>query len=275
MIQLARAPRLVATDLDGTVVRSDESVSPRTMAALKRLAASGVILVGATGRGPRLLDMCRNDVPSADFLVLGQGAFVYECRYDDTVVELADRSVEGEVLLKALRQVEAEVGPLRALAEPADPGRHITGDPMPDWPWPGVTLETAPRELAFTGPMVKGYFVSDHHTGPELLVAAQDVVDPKLVNVTESGVGMLEVCPVGVTKAAGIQVVLDKFGIDWDDVLVFGDATNDLSMIKAAGHSVAMPNGHPWVQTAASEIAPAGNNDDGVAQYLEELLELL
>jgi hydroxymethylpyrimidine pyrophosphatase-like HAD family hydrolase len=86
---------------------------------------------------------------------------------------------------------------------------------------------------------------------------------------------MLEVCPVGVTKAAGIQVVLDKFGIDWDDVLVFGDATNDLSMIKAAGHSVAMPNGHPWVQAAASEIAPAGNNDDGVAQYIEELLELL
>jgi hydroxymethylpyrimidine pyrophosphatase-like HAD family hydrolase len=275
MIQLDRVPRLVATDLDGTVVRSDETVSPRTMAALKRLAASGVILVGATGRGPRLLDMCRNDVPSADFLVLGQGAFVYECRYDDTVVQLADRSVDGKVLLQALLQVEAEVGPVRALAEPADPERHITGDPMPDWPWPAVTLDTEPREIAFTGPMVKGYFVSDRYTGPELLVAAQDVVDPKLVTVTESGVGMLEVCPVGVTKAAGIQVVLDKFGIDWDDVLVFGDATNDLSMIKAAGHSVAMPNGHPWVQSAATEIAPAGNNDDGVARYIEEMLELL
>lgn len=275
MIQLARAPRLVATDLDGTVVRSDESVSPRTMAALKRLAAAGVILVGATGRGPRLLDMCRNDVPSADFLVLGQGAFVYECRYDDTVVELADHSVAGEVLLEALHLVEAEVGPVRALAEPADPDRRITGDPMPDWPWPSVVLDTAPREVAFTGPMVKGYFISDEFTGPELLVAAQDVVDPTRVTVTESGVGMLEVCPVGVSKAAGIQVVLDKFGIDWSDVLVFGDATNDLSMMKAAGHSVAMPNGHPWVQAAATEIAPAGNNDDGVAQYIEELLELL
>ncbi len=127
---------------------------------------------------------------------------------------------------------------------------------MPDWPWPAVVLDTAPREIAFTGPMVKGYFISDHHTGPELLVAAQDVVDPALVTVTESGVGMLEVCPVGVTKAAGIQVVLDKFGIDWSDVLVFGDATNDLSMIQAAGHSVAMPNGHPWVQAAASPRSP-------------------
>jgi len=275
MIQLDRAPRLVATDLDGTVVRSDETVSPRTMSALKRLAASGVILVGATGRGPRLLDMCRNDVPSADFLVLAQGAFVYECRYDDTVVQLADRSVDGAVLHKALRLIEAEVGPLRAIAEPADPERLLTGDPMPDWPWPAVVLETAPREIAFTGSMVKGYFVSDEYTGPELLVAAKDVIDPNLVSVTESGVGMLEVCPVGVTKAAGIQVVLDKFGIDWADVLVFGDATNDLSMMEAAGHSVAMPNGHPWVQAAATEIAPAGNNDDGVAQYIEELLELL
>ncbi|MBO3734669.1 HAD family hydrolase [Glycomyces niveus] len=275
MIQLDRVPRLVATDLDGTVVRSDETVSPRTLAALKRLAAAGVILVGATGRGPRLLELCRNDVPSADFLVLGQGAFVYECRYDDTVVQLADRSVEGEVLHQALRLIEAEVGPVRALAEPADPDRHITGDPMPDWPWTAVTLETAPRDVAFHGPMVKGYFVSDVYTGPELLVAAKDVIDPSLVTVTESGVGMLEVCPVGVTKAAGIQVVLDKFGIDWADVLVFGDATNDLSMMEAAGHSVAMPNGHPWVQAAATEIAPAGNNDDGVAQYIEALLELL
>jgi hydroxymethylpyrimidine pyrophosphatase-like HAD family hydrolase len=275
MIQLDKAPRLVATDLDGTVVRSDETVSPRTMAALKRLAAAGVILVGATGRGPRLLDLCRNDVPSADFLVMAQGALVYECRYDDTVVELADRSVDGAVLREALRLIEAEVGPLRAIAEPADPDRALTGDEMPDWPWSAVRLETAPRDVAFTGPMVKGYFVSDSFTGPELLVAAQDVVDPKLVTVTESGVGMLEVCPVGVTKAAGIQVVLDKFGIDWADVLVFGDATNDLSMMEAAGHSVAMPNGHPWVQAAATEIAPAGNNDDGVAQYIEALLELL
>lgn len=275
MIQLTRLPKLVATDLDGTIVRTDETVSPRTMAALKRLAAAGVILVGATGRGPRLLDLCRNDVPSADFLVLGQGAFVYECRYDDTVVQLADRSVDGPVLLEALRLIEAEVGPLRAIAEPADPDRDLSGDHFPDWPWPAVSLRTAPRETAFSGPLVKGYFVSDHFTGPELLTAALDVVDPGLVTVTESGVGMLEVCPVGVTKAAGVQVVLDKFGIDWADVLVFGDATNDLPMMRAAGHAVAMPNGHPWVQAAASETAPAGNNDDGVAQYVEELLELL
>ncbi|WP_100445291.1 HAD family hydrolase [Glycomyces xiaoerkulensis] len=275
MIDLRKTPRLVATDLDGTLVRSDESVSPRSMAALKRLAASGVIVVGATGRGPRLLDLCRNDVPSADYLVLGQGAFVYECRYDDTVVEMANRSVDGEVLHTALRRIEQRVGPLRALAEPADPDRHITGDEMPNWPWPTVTLMTAPRHEAFRGPMVKGYFVSDEHSGPDLLTAAQEVVDTDRVTVTESGVGILEVCPVGVNKAAGIQVVLDKFDIDWDDVLVLGDATNDLPMLRSAGHAVAMPDAHPWVKQAADEIAPAGNDDDGVAQYIEALLEML
>ncbi|GAB3655490.1 HAD family hydrolase [Glycomyces tarimensis] len=275
MINLSKAPRLVATDLDGTLVRSDESVSPRSMAALKRLAASGVIVVGATGRGPRLLDLCRNDVPSADFLVLGQGAFVYECRYDDSITELANRSIEGEVLHEALRLIESEVGPLRALAEPADPDREITGDAMPNWPWPAVTLKVAPREEAFSGPMVKGYFVSDTINGPDLLLAAQELVDTDKVTVTESGVGILEVCPVGVNKAAGIQIVLDKFDIDWSDVVAFGDATNDLPMLRSAGHSVAMPHAHPWVREVADELAPAGNDEDGVAQYVEELLELL
>ncbi|WP_026928647.1 HAD-IIB family hydrolase [Glycomyces tenuis] len=275
MINLSKAPRLVATDLDGTLVRSDETVSPRSMAALKRLAASGVIVVGATGRGPRLLDLCRNDIPSADFLVLGQGAFVYECRYDDSIVELANRSVEGELIHEALRLIENEAGPLRAIAEPADPDRPLSGDAMPNWPWPAVTLKVTPREEAFTGPMVKGYFVSDSMDGPELLLAAQEVVDTDKVTVTESGVGILEVCPVGVNKAAGIQVVLDKFRIGWDDVLVFGDATNDLPMLRSAGHAVAMPNAHPWVKDVADELAPAGNDDDGVAQYIEALLELV
>ncbi|GAB3220337.1 HAD family hydrolase [Glycomyces halotolerans] len=274
MIELSKAPRLVVTDLDGTLVRSDETVSPRSMAALKRLAASGVIVVGATGRGPRLLDLCRNDVPSADFLVLGQGAFVYECRYDDTVVQLADRSVDGEVIYEALQLIENRVGPLRALAEPAEPERNITGDEMPDWPWPAVTLQTAPRHEAFRGPMVKGYFVSDTLSGHELLLEAQEVVDTDKVAVTESGVGILEVCPVGVNKAAGIQVVLDQFDIDWDDVVAFGDATNDLPMLRSAGHAVAMPHAHPWVKEAADEIAPAGNDDDGVAQYIEAILDL-
>lgn len=275
MINLSKAPRLVATDLDGTLVRSDETVSPRSMAALKRLAASGVILVGASGRGPRLVDLCRNDIPSADFLVLGQGAFVYECRYDDSIVELANRSIEGELIHETLRLIENEVGPLRAIAEPADPDQVLSGDAMPNWPWPAVTLKAAPREEAFTGAMVKGYFVSDTIDGPDLLALAQEVVDPDRVTVTESGVGILEVCPVGVDKAAGLQVVLDRFDIDWDDVLVFGDATNDLPMMRSAGHAVAMPHARERVREAADEIAPAGNDDDGVAQYIEELLELL
>jgi hydroxymethylpyrimidine pyrophosphatase-like HAD family hydrolase len=273
VINLSKTPRLVATDLDGTLVRSDETVSPRSMAVLKRLAASGIIVVGATGRGPRLLEMSRDDIPSADFLVMAQGAFVYECRYDESTVEMSRQVIDGETLHKALRRIEADTGPLRALAEPADPDLPLSGDPMPRWPWPAVTLVPAPREEAFAGPIVKAYFVSDYLGGHELLEAAEGVVDRTQVSVTESGVGMLEVCPAGVSKAAGLQVVLDKFDLDWDDVLAFGDAMNDLSMLRAAGHSVVMPHAHDRVKAAADEIAPGGNNDDGVARYLEELVE--
>ena len=71
-------PKLVATDLDGTLVRSDDTVSAYTHEVLARVKAAGIPLVGATGRGPRLIDTCREFIPEADFLVLAQGARVVD-----------------------------------------------------------------------------------------------------------------------------------------------------------------------------------------------------
>ena len=69
-------PKLVATDLDGTLVRSDERVSAYTRDVLERVRAAGIHVVGATGRGPRLTELVRSDIPAADFLVMGGGSRV-------------------------------------------------------------------------------------------------------------------------------------------------------------------------------------------------------
>ena len=66
-------PKLIATDLDGTLVRSDETVSAYTHGVLDRVRAAGIPVVGATGRGPRLTELTRNDIRAADFLVMAGG----------------------------------------------------------------------------------------------------------------------------------------------------------------------------------------------------------
>src|SRR3954464_5461811 len=71
-------PKLVATDLDGTLVRSDDTVSAYTHGVLDRVRSAGIRVVGATGRGPRLAELTRNDIRAADYLVMAGGGRVVD-----------------------------------------------------------------------------------------------------------------------------------------------------------------------------------------------------
>src|SRR3982751_4646901 len=100
-------PKLVATDLDGTLVRSDDTVSAYTHDVLDRVRAAGIRIVGATGRGPRLTSLTRNDIRAADFLVLAQGGWVLD-QADSTYLRTSRLS--GTVLSGVLKDLEASVG---------------------------------------------------------------------------------------------------------------------------------------------------------------------
>src|SRR3954470_407551 len=102
-------PKLIATDLDGTLVRSDDTVSDYTHEVLDRVRAAGIRIVGATGRGPRLSSLTRADIRAADFLVLAHGGWVYDVA-DPAPLRAARLS--GRRLAAALADLEALVGPL-------------------------------------------------------------------------------------------------------------------------------------------------------------------
>src|SRR5258705_4646921 len=91
-------PKLIATDLDGTLVRSDDTVSAYTHEVLARVKAAGIRIVGATGRGPRLTELVRGDIPSADFLVMGGGGRVVDVTDPDLPLLLRDERLDGAVL---------------------------------------------------------------------------------------------------------------------------------------------------------------------------------
>ncbi len=266
----AELPKLVATDLDGTIVRSDDTVSARTAAAFEYLRERGIPIVGVTGRGPRLLDLTRADLPSASFLVLGQGARVLDMTTPEPTVLFTD-SMPGAVVRAVIEAVEAVAGPVTVLAEPLDAeDSHLVGEVHPSWRFQNAVRRCA-RAEALDRHVVKGFLHSDTLTADELLEAARAVIPVGLVELTQAGLGYVEVCPPGVTKATGLAVVAAQLGIAPDDVLVFGDMPNDLSMFAWAGwRRVAVANAHPLLRAAADEVT-LSNDDDGVAVYLERM----
>ncbi|MEV6526023.1 HAD family hydrolase [Longispora sp. NPDC051575] len=262
-------PLLIATDLDGTLVRTDGTVSLRTRRVLDRVRAAGIPIVGVTGRGPRLIELCRQDIPAASFLALAQGGYVLD---NATNRWLRETSLDGTVFAKAIDLIEAEVGPVHVTVE-ADisPEGPLWGDPGPSWPFTDTSWRPMSRTDALSGPVLKVFVRAEGLTPDELLAVARGAVPPSLCEVTEAGTGYLELTPPGVTKATGLAVITTALGIDPADVLVFGDAPNDVPMLGWAGRRVAVANAHREVLALADEVT-LSNDEDGVAAYLEKLL---
>ena len=266
-------PKLVATDMDGTVLGADHATSPRTRDALKALKDNGIALVGITGRGPRLLTMSRDEVPLADYLVMGQGSHVY--RLGPGTAELRFTvSLEEALIARVLAELEAEIGPLDLIIEhDGEADAPLLADPVPDdWPFP-VALQFHARGRPVGGPVLKAFVRSRSVHIDVVYDAARALIPPDWCMLTEAGIGYVEICPPGIDKGTGLAYVARELGVSAADVLVFGDARNDLPMFAWAGRSVAVANAHPDVLAAAGEHT-LSNVDDGVAVYLERLLGL-
>jgi hydroxymethylpyrimidine pyrophosphatase-like HAD family hydrolase len=268
-------PKLIATDLDGTLVRSDDTVSEYTREVLDRVKAAGIRIVGATGRGPRLTELVRFDVPAADYLVMAGGGRVVDVSDPDQPVVLRDERLDGGVLAELLAALESALGgTLSVLIEAGDDHQSpLWGDPDPHWRYPDV-VEARVRAECLGGPVIKGFA---RHAGcdiDELLAVARSIVSPSVATVTQAGLGYIEICPPGVDKATGLQVVATSLGVDPADVLVFGDMPNDLPMFAWAGFGrIAVANAHPDIRALADEITLT-NDADGVAAYLDATLGL-
>jgi Cof subfamily protein (haloacid dehalogenase superfamily) len=266
-------PKLIATDLDGTLVRGDDTVSAYSHDVLARVKAAGIRIVGATGRGPRLTGLVRSDIPSADYLVLGGGSRVLDVTDPAEPLVLRDERLPGPVIAEVLETIErASGGRLSVMIEAGDgTGAPLWGDPDPAWRYPCV-VEARARVDCVRGPVIKGFARHPEHDADGLLAIARRAVAPTVASITQAGLGYIEICPPGVDKATGLAVVVQALGVDPDDVLVFGDMPNDLPMFAWAGFGrVAVANAHPLVRAAADEIT-ATNDDDGVARYLDRML---
>jgi Cof subfamily protein (haloacid dehalogenase superfamily) len=273
-----RRPRLVATDLDGTLLLSTGEVGRRTRAALDACWDAGIPVVGVTGRGPRLLESVREALDGRGIAVLAQGGYVVDLERDEvlrTVGLPRDRAAE------VIERIEAVTGELVVAVEDAGEQAEARG-PLRvqhgfDWPYPEPAHLLPRHQVLPPGPVLKVFLRSATLGQDELLARAERVVDPAVAEVTHAGLGFIEVLPPGITKATGLGVALARYGVGFGDVLVFGDMPNDLPMIaavtEAGGRAVAVANAHPAVRAAAPELT-SGNDAEGVARYLEAVLDV-
>lgn len=264
-------PRLVATDLDGTLVRSDETVSDYSLRVLRKVREAGIPVAAVTGRGPRLIELCQRDLPDADFFVLAQGAYVLDHRSPEQARVLHRQQIPGADLAEALARLERVVGRLSVLVEALeDPRAPLWGDVHVVWPYPEWILYD--RAEALAGPAYKGFARAEGMTADELLVVAREVIPAELATPTQAGLGHVELTAPGVDKGSGLAMVAVELDIAASDVLVFGDMPNDVPMFHWAGwRRVAVANAHPDVLALADEVT-ASNDADGVAAWLEAML---
>jgi Cof subfamily protein (haloacid dehalogenase superfamily) len=258
--------RLLASDLDGTLVGSSGDLSPRTRSMLDACAEAGIAVVFVTGRPPRWLDtiaagrvgaaICANGALVVDLPTLA----VLEATTLDPAVVLDVAARLRHVLPGATFGLETLDG---FAMEPAYVRRYEDG------PVPSGDLEDL---LANGAQVVKILLRVPNSRSDDLLATARPVLSG-LAAPTHSNAadGLLEIAALGVSKAAALGRLAGYLGIDPADVVAFGDMPNDVEMLRWAGRSYAMTGGHPEAVAAAKALAPPCEQD-GVAQVVEVLL---
>jgi hydroxymethylpyrimidine pyrophosphatase-like HAD family hydrolase len=261
-----RPIKLVASDLDGTLLRPDETVSERTMAAILATRRAGIILVLVTGRPPRNLGPIAERLGVGGIAICANGAVVWDL---DTGTILDLTPLAADLAIRLVRALRAAIpGALFAVELEGGFGREAG--------WADGLLPAAPDALEadalelITGPVTK--LLLRHPTLPFAEVAgrARAAVGEQAV-VTWAGTRVVEISAPGVTKAFALERLCRRLGIRPQEVVAVGDMPNDLAMLAWAGRSVAVANAADEVLAAADEVT-ASNVDDGVALVLERVV---
>ncbi|MCX4610231.1 HAD family hydrolase [Streptomyces mirabilis] len=260
--------KLVATDLDGTLLRSDETVSERTRGALAAVTAAGAAHIVVTGRAVPWTRHILDDLGYEGLAVCGQGAQVYDAGEHRLLTSVTlDRQLAG----LALAKIEAEVGPLLLAASRDGLDGEVLVGPgyrRQDGSLPVVPIRDA-TDL-WSAPLNKVYVQHPTLSDDELAAVAAKVAGG-LVGVTVAGAGIVEILPLGLSKATGLSLAARRLGVKAADTIAFGDMPNDIPMFAWAAHSVAMANAHDDLKAVADEVT-SSNEEDGIAVVLERLL---
>ncbi|SDC95804.1 HAD family hydrolase [Glycomyces harbinensis] len=263
------AVRVIATDLDKTLLGAGGCFSDRSRAALGAARDCGITVVAVTARPPRVFEVWTGLAASIDLAICANGTMVYNPT-DRSSIMLHTMAPEiAEAAAKALRaalpgvRFAVETG-LEVFAEPGYAKVDSVLDRTTFATSLGAVLGSAP-------PFVKLHAHIAGGSATDLLYIARKL-ELEGVEVWETGsVDLLELGPAGVSKARTLAAWCTEAGIGPEQVVAFGDAPTDGAMLAWAGRSFAVADAHPAAARAATDRCGA-SGEDGVAAVIEALL---
>ena len=261
----APTPKLVATDLDGTLVRRDGTVSPYTRSVLDRLEERGVPVIFVTGRPLRWTTPLFEHVGSHGLAIVSNGAMVWDVAAEVARMSYALESAASRAVVDRIR--EALPGSLFG-AERQDGFAVESGFPVRR---EGVVEQPLPDLVG--SPMLKLLSLHRDLAPDDYRKRAVEAVGDLATVTHSSSLPLLEISAYGVTKASTLATIAGSLGVAAEEVIAFGDMPNDIAMLQWAGSSYAMANAHPEVLEAAGAVAPS-HEEDGVARVLTEVFDL-
>jgi hypothetical protein len=266
-----RRPKLIATDLDGTIVAHYGSVTQRTIDAFLKAHSMGIEIFFVTGRPPRWMPEIK-DAFGIGNAICGNGAMLYDLLNDKVLEEWL---MPADVQLEAVKRLRAAI-PEISFAVESHNYFHREKIYIPRWDVGLDNVGVEKIEEVITSPSLKvlARCSQQELTSDEMLAIAKVELDG-IATVTHSNPhdSLLEISALGVSKGMTLAKMAARLGIDAADCVSFGDNPNDFSMLEWCGRSFAMADGHPEGPQHAKGIA-GPCEEDGVAIIIEQLLLL-
>lgn len=269
-------PKLIALDMDNTLLKSDRTLSHKNATILKKLHADNHHIVLTTGRPfpnvqPFLtqLDLSKND----DYVILFNGGVVKNISTNETLLNKRFMLSDMSEIFNLIHNLKLPIDIVcpEIVYSIADFGQsnyvNLIGKLLH---YQQVSITDLPTTLTFNKFVVCE--TEDKLNYLENILNHTPVLT-KNISFTRSRRTLLEFVPTNVSKGAALKVLLKKLSLTSKDLIVFGDEANDLSMFKLATVSVAMANAIPLIKSAATDIT-SSNEEDGVATFLSSYFNI-
>ena len=279
---MARDIKIIALDLDGTLLDSQKRLSDGNRAALEEAAAKGVLIVPTTGRFFGMMPQSIRDLPFVRYAITINGAQVYD---RETGTAIVREEIPLDMALDIMRLLDGYdviydcyrsnwgwmTESLQNKAEDYATDAHYVKmvrefrNPVPE-------LKAYLESTASEGDVQKVMLFARNTPGSEAVTKAiTEAVRERFpqIKATSSTWNNLELNIATAHKGNSLRRFAEHLGYALDNCMALGDGTNDLSMIEAAGLGVAMSNAHPLVLAAADHVT-ASNDEDGVAKAIRD-----
>jgi len=270
--------KIIALDLDGTLLTTDKRVSERNYRALERAAEKGIEIVPTTGRFYVAMPEIVRNMPFVNYVITINGASVYDVRNQKSLAAIEIPYEEAIAVLAYLDGYDVLYDCYQdnfgwMTASMRDRAAEYVNVPyflqmVRDFRHPVPELKAYLREKKMDVQKLIA-FMKDMDLKQELMKNL-NLIFKDLV-LTSSISGNIEINHVLANKGAALHKLADCLSVDISQTMSFGDGSNDLPMIVEAGVGVAMKNACPEILAAADRVTGT-NDEDGVAQVIEELL---